>query len=234
MTPGNRDDFFAHSMKEIPREACALLINENGHERLVICKNKSVRQDQFEMDGKDYADAADRGDILGVLHSHVYTSNRPSEADKVACEATGLPWYICSVPTGSWFRFEPSGYKAPLIGRQFTHGVLDCYSLIKDYYSEVLKIEIPDFERDYEWWEQGQNLYIENFEKAGFREVSLNDLKENDVMLMQIQSKIINHGAVYLGNDVMLHHLNGRLSTRQTYGGYYRKHTAKVVRHENY
>jgi proteasome lid subunit RPN8/RPN11 len=56
-------------------------------------------------------------------------------------EASGLPWHIVSVhlengvPVAKELKtFNPAGYEAPLIGREFFHGVLDCYTLIRDWY----------------------------------------------------------------------------------------------------
>lgn len=234
MTPENQQAFFAHAVSSMPREACAVVVIHKGREKLVTCRNISEVDSQFVIHPVDYMQAEKQGVIVAVVHSHVYISNRPSQADLVNCEATGLKWYICSVPTGSWFEFFPTHYRAPLVGREFSHGVLDCYSLIRDYYKDVLNIEIPDFDRDFEWWEKGQNLYLENFSKAGFFEVSLKELGEHDVVLMQIHSNVVNHGGVYIGNDTMLHHLSGRLSSREVFAGYYRKHCIKVLRHEAY
>lgn len=235
MSPENRALFHAHALQSMPREACALLLVEKGREKLILCPNRSADPDSFQIAPEDYASAEDRGEIIAVVHSHVFISAQPSEADRVSCEASGLEWFIHSVPTGAWFSFRPEGYQAPLVGRQFSHGVLDCYTLIRDYYSRQLNIEIPDFDREFEWWERGGNLYEENFEKAGFFEVKsgLKDLRPHDVLLFQIHSKVINHGAVYLGADVMLHHLNKRLSSREIFGGMYKKNCVKVVRHEN-
>lgn len=233
MTPENRQKFFAHAMLQIPREACGVVIVERGREELVICRNISEVNNQFVIEPRDYVAAEARGQIVGIVHSHCFVTAKPSQADRVNCETSGLRWHIVSVPTGAWFSFEPENYKAPLVGREFVHGVLDCYSIIRDYYREVLSIEIPDFHRDHEWWEKGQNLYAENFRAAGFVEVNMKDLREHDVLLMQIHSKVINHGAVYLGRDTMLHHAMGRLSSREIFGGYYRKHTVKVLRHED-
>lgn len=220
------------ALQNMPSEACGLVIIEKGKEVFVPCKNVSEIDDQFEIDVHDYAEAEDRGDIVRIFHSHVYIGSRPSEADKVSCEASGLPWSIISVPNGDWTDFEPSGYRAPLVGRTWSHGVLDCYSLIRDYYKEVLNIEIPDFDRKFEWWLKGDNLYLENFEKAGFYEVSQKDIKNHDVVLMQIKSPVINHGGIYQDGEKLLHHLYKRLSGTEIYGGYYLKHTAKVLRHK--
>ncbi len=216
----------------MPRESCALLVNVSGIEQLFICQNLSEQKNHFILDPKDYARAEDSGELLAVVHSHVFIPPFPSEADKVACEASGLPWLICSVPLGTWGELAPTGYKAPLIGRPFAHGILDCYSLIRDYFSEKLNIEIPDFDRRFEWWELGLDLYRENFEKAGFFKIPMAEIREHDVLLMQVHSNVLNHGAIYLGNDLMLHHLNGRLSSREVFGGYYKKHTSICCRHE--
>lgn len=232
MTPENRALALEHARKELPRESCGLLIVEKGHEVYVPCRNISAFPDAFEIHPHDYAKAEDRGAIIRVIHSHCYSSPRPSEVDKVMCEATRVPWSIVSVPNGDWFEFEPSGYRAPLIGREWAHGLLDCYSIIRDYYAQELGIQIPDFDREFEWWVKGGNLYIENYEKAGFRQIEMKDIRKNDVLIMQIMSPVPNHGAVYLGDDMMLHHLSKRLSCRDIFGGYYKKHCVKVLRHE--
>lgn len=233
MNDQNRALALQFAMSEMPREACGLVIVEKGKEVFVPCRNRSRLADQFEIEAEDYAAAEERGEILEVFHSHVYARPFPSEADKVACEETAIPWEIVSVPNGEWFSFKPSGYRAPLVGRTWAHGVLDCYSIIRDYYKEVLAIEIPDFNRDFEWWLRGENLYVDNFAKAGFREIPIEELRKHDVILMQVASPVVNHGAVYLGDDVMLHHLHKRLSSRETFAGYYRKHSVKYLRHKD-
>lgn len=214
------------------REACGLVIIETGKEVFVPCRNISELDDTFVIDPKDYLLAERRGEIVRIFHSHCHSSPRPSEPDKVSCESSGLPWSIISVPNGDWFDFEPSGFKAPLVGRSWSHGTLDCYSLIRDYYKEILSIDLPDFEREFEWWLRGDNLYLENFEKAGFYQVSAESIREHDVVLMQVMSPVINHGAVFIGDDKILQHLHRRLSSRDTYGGYWKKHTVKVIRHK--
>jgi proteasome lid subunit RPN8/RPN11 len=235
MTQKTRDLAFAHAKKEMEkgRESCGLVIIENGYEVYVPCRNLSAFRDVFMLDPHDYAAAEDRGEVVRIIHSHPFASPAPSEIDKVSCELSKLPWSIVSVPNGTWFDFEPSGYEAPLVGRQWAHGLMDCYSLIRDYYKKTLNIEIPNFEREFQWWEKGQNLYAENFEKAGFREVPLKEIQKHDVILIQFMSSVINHGAIYLGDDQMLHHLHNRLSGRDVFGGYWLKHTVKVVRHES-
>jgi cell wall-associated NlpC family hydrolase len=48
---------------------------------------------------------------------------------------------------------------------------------------------------------------------------------------MQVASPVPNHAAVYLGDGLILHHLQGRLSSRDVYGGYWQKVTTHALRH---
>ena len=220
-----------HALSECPRESCGLLIISKGRQRYVPCRNLGVGTDQFVLHPEDYSKAEDQGQIVGVVHSHPNLPVTPSQADRVSCEATGLPWFIVSVPSGEWSELKPFGYVAPLVGRQWSHGVLDCYSLVRDYFKQVRGIDLPDFARHDEWWKRGENLYLENFEDAGFRVVDVSSAREGDCFLMQIGSSVPNHAAVYLGEGLILHHVQGRLSSRDVYGGYWQKITTHCLRY---
>lgn len=223
-----------HAMKELPRnrEACGLVVIRRGREHYFACRNVSPYPRMFELHPEDWAEAEDSGDIVRVVHSHCYSSAAPSGVDLVACEQTKLPWSIVSVPNGDWHDFEPKGYRAPLVGREWAHGLLDCYSLIRDYYRERLAVELPDYEREDQWWLKGGNLYVENFESAGFRQIPVKEARLHDVLLIQLSSPVINHGAIYLGEDRMLHHVHRRLSCHDVWSGFYWKNTIKALRYE--
>lgn len=230
MNEHSRTAAIAHAHAEYPREACGLLVVVRGRERYWPCRNIAAGTEHFALHPEDYAAAEDAGDVVAVFHSHPNAGPQPSQADRVACEATGLPWWIVGVPVIRWAHLQPEGYRLPLVGREFVHGVVDCYSLIRDYYLDELGIELPDFERRDEWWNKGENIYAQNFEKAGFTRVK-SDPQRHDVILMQVQANVPNHGAVYLGDGIILHHLHGRLSCREVYGGYFLKHTWALLRH---
>ena len=233
MTPNTRDQIIEHAHKEYPRECCGLLVIYRGREVYIPCRNIGVGTDNFVIHPEDYAAADQLGEIVGVVHSHPNLSPEPSQADRVACEASGLPWHIVSIPNATWAEVYPNGYKAPLVGREWSHGVLDCYAIIRDWYDQERGIKLPDFERHDDWWHHGGNLYLENYEKAGFRRVLNEPLEVGDVIIMQVQSPVPNHAAVYIGDDMILHHVQNRLSTRDIYGGYWRKNTSHIVRYEN-
>lgn len=233
MRPFCADEIEQHAKQAFPAECCGLLVMVGRRPEYFPCKNISGVHDAFIIDPEDYALADSAGEIIGLVHSHPNEMANPSQADRVACEASGLPWHIVGLNdqgvTG-WAMIEPVGYEAPLVGRQFAHGVLDCYSLIRDWYKRERGIVIPDYWRDPEWWAKGQNIYVENFESAGFVRVE-GEPQPGDVLLMQILSPVANHGAIYLGDDIILHHLHNRLSCREIWGGYYKKHTTHVLRY---
>lgn len=222
-----------HAVTEAPREACGLVVIIKGRERYWPCRNLAVGTDQFVLDPVDYAAADKAGDIMTVVHSHPSTPAEPSQADRVSCEASGLPWLVYGVQAGRWAYLEPSGYQAPLVGRQWSHGVLDCYSLIRDWFRIERGLKLPDFDRRDEWWLAGGNLYLENFRAAGFAEIDPADIQPGDGILMRVMSPVPNHGAVYLGDNRILHHVQGRLSCRDNYTEFWRQRTTQVVRHEN-
>lgn len=219
-----------HAKQEYPRECCGVVIIEKGREKYIPCRNILGGHD-FAIDPVDFAKAEDRGEIIKIIHSHPNQSPMPSEADRISCEKSGLKWLIMSYPSGDIFEFEPTGYEIPLLGRQFAHGIVDCYSFIQDYYRVNLNINLPDFVRKDDWWLGGEDLYMEGFNDAGFSVVS--DMEKHDVLLMKVMSPVLNHGAVYVGDGNIEHHQHGRLSSRDVYGGWHQKITQLILRYED-
>jgi proteasome lid subunit RPN8/RPN11 len=221
----------AHAAADYPRESCGVIIQRQGQERYLPCRNLAASDAHFILHPEDYAAAEERGEVICIVHSHPNLPPLPSEADRVMCEQTGLPWLIVNWPTGAVHTFRPSGYQAPLIGRPFYHGVLDCYTLIRDYYARELNLDLPDFERASEWWTIGGNLYLDHFAEAGFVEVSFDTLCVHDVLLMQNAAPVPNHAAIYLGGGRIVQHCQGHLSGESIYGGYWQKCTTHLLRH---
>lgn len=226
------DDIFKHAESQVPNECCGLAIIEHGILKYIPCNNL-LSGNQFLIDPKDYTAAEDRGDIVGVCHSHVNCSPKPSIVDLASCESSKLPWIIVNYPAKLVETITPSGYKVPIIGRPYYYGSLDCFTIIRDYYKETCNIEINDYFRDVEWWLKGGNMYEDNFANEGFVEVPLSDIKIHDAILMKLNSEVSNHAAIYIGNNQIIHHRTNKLSSRDVYGGYWRKNTSKVLRHKS-
>ncbi|RKP43792.1 C40 family peptidase [Pararobbsia silviterrae] len=230
------DAIRAHAESEYPKECCGLVVVARGRERYVPCRNAAdTPEDHFVIPAEAFADAEDLGDVLAVVHSHPDTSSKPSQADRVACEASGLEWHIVAWPGGDIYSFAPSGYEAPLVGRRFSHGVLDCWTLVRDWYARERGVVLDDIERKDLWWNDGKSdLYRDNFAARGGVVVPDGEpLQVGDVILMEIRSRngVPNHAAVFIGDGKILHHCYRQLSTRDVYGGYWAACTRMVLRY---
>lgn len=230
-----KDAALKHAKEQDPRESVGVLIVIKGKEEYYPCNNLSTYSQQcFILDPEDYVKADALGEITAIVHSHPVTPPSPSQADKVSCEQSGLKWHIVNPKTETWGYCEPTGYKPPLIGRQWVWGVTDCWSLVRDYYRENKNIILRDWERP-----TTPEEFIKNpmFEKCaadtGFAELKPEDkLQNGDLLFMSILANGLNHVAVFIDGDV-LHHLADRLSTKEPYNQWLLKCTGKRYRYVN-
>jgi proteasome lid subunit RPN8/RPN11 len=224
----------AHAEQVQPFESCGV-ISEGSY---VPLKNLATVPNTFALDMREYCQRASSRGVEAVVHSHVYLPPIASDADLTMCENTGLPWLIVSWPLRTHSIIRPSGYRAPLVGRQWAWGSLDCYGLIRDAFEAYTGIRIPDFDRDWLFWEKKQDLILEHYEAAGFVKQSQGTQPQHcDVMGMRIRAPVVNHLGIFLEEPqggVLLHQLQGRLSVREIYGGTYLNATELHLRHRKF
>lgn len=250
LTTTLKNNIHAHAKSAYPAECCGLIIGGEYYP----CDNIAHDPSQtFEIDPMQYVALSYKGEIQAIVHSHPDGNAEPSEVDRVQMGLHGVDWVICGFgyhADGGQYcdikTHKPTAYTAPLLGREYHHGVQDCYSLVRDYYKRELGMKLPDFPRTDDWWEDESHepLYQNNFKKAGFDVV--HDLQKHDVILCRVgRTHHINHALVYLGDgtltsettppvvgdSLVLHHPHGRLSVREIYGESWGKRTAMVVRH---
>jgi proteasome lid subunit RPN8/RPN11 len=235
LTATMQAEILQQAKDEFPRESCGLVAVVKGRRRYFPCRNIAKTPDEhFVLDG--WNEVEDKGEVVAIVHSHPKTNPAPSPADRVACEKSGLPWFIVNPNTEGWGYCEPDGFELPYVGREFVHGIVDCYSLCRDWYGREWGLELRDYDRRDQWWDHGENLYLENFQKEGFHKIPVEELQRGDALLMQLVSPVPNHAAIYLGDSQILHHVQGRLSSRDVYtlgSSYYGKSTACALRHES-
>lgn len=226
-------EILAHAKTSPSREICGLVVLKKRKKLYVPCRNISITNSEFEIHPEDYASAEESGEIIAVVHSHPVTNPNPSQADLVGIEQTNLPWVIVNPNTEQFTVTEPSGYVQPYVGREFVHGVNDCYSIWRDFYKHELNIEMANYYRQDKWWLKGDDLYTDNYTQAGMVQIDFKELEYGDILLMKVASPVLNHCAVYLGNNIILHHVMGRLSCKDVLGGYWVKITDKCLRHKS-
>lgn len=226
---------------QYPKEACGVIIKVGKKAILVPCRN--MAQDPknfFLMNVEDYADAADRGEIIAIWHSHPNRTATPSEADLVGVENGGVPWYILGISKDDEGRFafdgptvtKPTGFEMAYLGRPYVFGVMDCYTLVRDYYKREFNLHLGEGPRIEFWWRDGKNKdLLKNGAKGqGFIPLIGQEPEVGDLFLISTEGGDANHVALYIGNDTILHHCYGRLSKRDVYAGYWRKHTISHLR----
>lgn len=225
-----------HARDEYPQECCGLVVASGKQHRLIRAKNlASSPRTQFNLDPDAWLEVGDEEEVLGIYHSHTDCLAEPSPADLSSCEASGLTWHIVSWPGQDYRMVEPSGYLAPYVGRPYVHGVHDCYAIARDWFSREWALGLTNYHRPDFWWEtDGQNLYLDNFSKEGFcRLPEETPHQRGDVFLIQMHAKTPNHAMVCLGDGTALHHVMGRLSAIEPFGGIWAKHCVAHLRHNS-
>ena len=124
-------------------------------------------------------------------------------------------------------------------GIPWKHGDTDCYGLIRNVYKDVFGIQLNNYERPDNWWDfpEMYDLYRENYTKEGFQKIEItkdNPLQVGDLILMDIFCGVPAHGAIYIGDNHILHHFAGRVSSIEPYIKIWVKTTVEVIRHKQF
>ena len=210
------EDMREHFKNEYPREGCGILTVVKGKQKWIPCTNIAEEDNHFIIDTKEYLKIARTSDIIGIVHSHPDESSEPSELDINNCNALGKKYYIFSYPEMDLTIVEPKINTTDLYGREYEFGVKDCFEALRDYL-QTQNIEIPPramFVEDY-WDKEIDYFNDKTISEWNHSPVSLNEIKENDVLIFRVFSDINNHCGVYLGNDIFYHHAENRLSCRE-------------------
>ena len=212
-----------------PVEACGFILN-NGD--VVECTNTSKEENTFTISAEETALYLD--DAAASWHSHI-DYGTVSFADINASKALNLPYAIFNCAGTEHFYFDPN-QSAGLLGRPWLYGGYDCYSAVRDWYSQEMGVAMGDYERLYEgeWAQRGFTHFEDNFAAEGFVRIPPSvPLERGDVFLMKIKNDdACNHVAVLENPEAnqIYQHLVGRKSEVMSYSGYFRDNTAMVVR----
>lgn len=243
LTSDNKKAIIEHAKSCYPKESCGILLENKEY---IPCKNIAADDAQFEIDPIDLVGAAKEGKIKAYVHSHPDGTTEPSMPDRVQMNLHGLPWIITNGVDVALHK--PKGYQAPLLGREYHHGLMDCFTLVKDYYQRELGLSINDYERTDVWWESAdsQPLYLDNFKAEGFVEVDA--IQKHDVILCRLgRTEHVNHALVFIGDGslesehtdgvisdcLVLHHPYNQISLREMYGEAWQRRAAIIVRHKD-
>ena len=226
----NKDKEILKYLSEIyPEEGCGLLVNKKGKIYWVPCENVSEnKKEDFIISAEDYIKASLSGDIYAIVHSHPDSSCEPSDYDKKTSDFLGIPFIIYSLPSFEKYEYTPKKLRNPLLGRDYSFGQSDCFSLVRDYYKQELNLDIPTILFEDDWWDKGLNYFDTLFESFGFVEVE--SPQKHDGIIFNVFCNVPNHCGIYLGEDIFLHHAINRLSCRESLHSGWGQHVTRYVR----
>ena len=221
-----------HFDKEFPREGCGVLAVVKGKKQWFPVTNIAENPDDFIMDSEEYIKLLLTTDIIGIVHNHIGDSSEPGQTDKDYCNAMGIPYYIFSYPNMDLTIVQPEINTIDLYGREYKFGIRDCFEAMREYLISK-EITIPPraaFEDD--WYKRGIDYFCPDVIKNwGGKEIKLDELQENDVLIFRVQEEINNHCGVYIGNDIFYHHAVNRLSCRENLYPFWYSHLVGAYRY---
>lgn len=161
---------------------------------------------------------------------------QPSETTIAFLQDKGLPCAEMSRITGTFRVFYPEWYqhREPKLNRIYKILASDCYTLVREYMVDVLKIEVPEASRA-EAKRHADSLgrdFIEQvIESYGFERVLVP--MSGDIVLIHQDMGEPTHMAVMTDDENILHLAPGRLSCIEKYAGYWKAKTTSIWRAVN-
>lgn len=228
-----KDMMLEHAREQPHFEVCGLVVASGKKYRIIRARNLAQKpMDQFDLDPDAYMEVGPAEEVIGFYHSHPSGDPTPSLGDLVACEEAGVSMHIITL-SGGYTVTEPSGFVLPYKGRPYVHGVIDCFSLTRDWYNREWQLGIPNYYRQSDWWRKGENLYVNNFQECGFVQLIDQPVQHGDTFLIQVMSDVPNHAAIWLDGGKILHHPENRLSGESPWTGFWPRHASHHLRHKS-
>ena|ERR1017187_9178021 len=224
-------DIKKHSTEVCPEEACGLILEKDSKLFIYPCSNISCydKTTHFELNPIDYLKADKLGKIVAIFHSQI--NGRPSELDKINSWGHNIKSIIYSRTLDEFFEVEDSKLKQ-YIGLEFKIGTNDCFSLIKSYYKNIFNIDISDYKREDDWFEKNPKIFSDNSEKEGF--ITVRDLQIHDIILFNFTGRGVHHMAIYLGDNIILHHKRNCYSNIEYLTKSLKDKIGFIVRHKKF
>lgn len=201
-----------HAVEAFPHESCGVILDDGTYMRMRNVAEEPERHAQFPHD--ELLELLSSGRLRAVVHSHPNGPNCPSGQDMRFQLDLEVPFVIVSTNGEACLRPFAWGDQLvplPLFGRGFQHAVSDCYELCRDIVFQRAGKRIPQFVRDWEWWQNRQTLYLDGFKEAGFREIDASEVRpgELDFFLAAVRSRTPNHAGLIQRDGLILHHTTG-------------------------
>ena len=183
------DELITYCQIKAPEEACGFIYFDGVSYSWEGVENiyEEDKSQFFAISSEQTQKAYKSGKLYAVFHSHTQTKESFTPTDVEIQKKTGVPWVLFNIhgkPEAYWLKNEKK--ERPLYDRPYVWHVYDCYSFVKDFYEQEFGIVLNDYVREENFFDKGQELYLDNFEKEGFSEVALSEIKYGDLILFKL------------------------------------------------
>ena len=103
------------------------------------------------------------------------------------------------------------------MGRKFIWGVFHCWQLYRDWFRQERGILLPTWACEDDFITNDNDMFSIHRESVGMLDLGKPDISElqiGDMLLGKLQGGFPNHCAVFIGDDLLLHHPPGGASGR--------------------
>jgi len=223
-----------HSKSNLSEESCGLILEKDGQMSCLKCENVANDKVQdFQISLNDYLNAKEKYNILYIYHSHINDNEDFSEIDKLHSNEIAINYILYHVKSDKFKIYESNDFGRRYIGRFYEYKKYDCFTLVRDFYREELKIDLKfnsnifnNRLEDIEVYQEAENHYaINNFVK-----IDRKDIQKYDLLLLNSFNKIGSHFAIYSGDDKILHQPLNSFSRIDNYCNFYKRNTVAVYR----
>lgn len=231
-----REEIRRQAWMEPDKEICGVVYHDDRDKKNKVFQIRNISgspENHFEMDPIMFTRCLKRKHVIGIYHSQ--SSVEFSEMDKVHISSHGYHSFLYSKKCDKFNYMEPIEGEVPFVGIPFEMGTNDCYTLAQKYYKKYLGIELGDYDRDENWFEEDPLLIERNYKNEGFFKLEDGDLpkKHDAIMLTGYKTEHATHPMIYVGDNLLLHHPRDKYSTYDIYTEARRRWTAYILRHES-
>lgn len=227
-------DIKSHALSEKPNECCGLILKTEKEYLAYPCKN--IAEDKclhFIMDYHDYYAGSKLGKIEFLYHSQ--PTLIPSNLDIQNCKVNNLKSVIYSYNDDDFTYLDPLMNFSinKYVGRDFEIGKMDCFTLVRDYYENELKISISNYERSLKSLLKDKDIIINNYQKEGFVIVKDKLFQKHDLLVFKQNKNFPGHLAIYLDNKLFLHQWRNSKSNIKILTDELKNHITMIMRHKS-
>lgn len=234
-------------LKRNEEESCGLIVCSNGVNKFIPCQNSAQdKKNNFLINPLDYINAKSQGNIIYCCHSHFKRGSFSNE-DITNSFKNKINYLLYNIKQDKFYFFNIEKYSKyrKYINLKFELGKNDCGNLIYNFYKEELKIEAPikpifsvnSYEElkksNLHIWDK--KIYYRNLELFYILEnKEFENLQEYDIMIFNDKNNIPIHGAMYIGQDLILHQMYESPSRIESLKKGYLKYVSDIFRYKNY